>query len=149
MIGPERGSVRRTDPDTAAEAARLVRPGSARHRLLVAHDEHPGGLTDEQAATLAHLKLTSEYATRCSELERAGYLVNTDDTRTGASGMARLVRRITPEGIAALRAAAPELDGRARCPKCGRELADLRSTVSPMVVDGRCLTDGRFVVRIR
>lgn len=92
----DHGQARASDPATAQAAARLVRPGSARARLLKAHLEQPDGLTDEEAATLAGLPLTSEYATRCSELMRAGLLVSASFARTGASGMARQVRRTTP-----------------------------------------------------
>lgn len=96
------GQARHSDPETAKEAALRVRPGSARYRLLEAHSEHPDGLTDEEAAAVAGLSLTSEYATRCSELVRAGLLKDTSRVRTGSSGMARLVRQITPEGLDAI-----------------------------------------------
>ena len=102
---------RASDPATshdAAESARLnVRTGSARARLLLAHYEawldaapfgNDIGLTDEEAAAAAGLPLTSEYATRCSELVGAGYLETTDRTRTGSSGQARVVRVITDAG---------------------------------------------------
>lgn len=104
----DHGQVRRSDPATSHEAARLVRPGSARHALLMAHNEHRDGLTDEEAALIAHLSLTSEYATRCSELARVGLLVDTPMARAGSSGMARLVRRITLFGIATLEPDVPE-----------------------------------------
>jgi hypothetical protein len=94
----DHGQARHTDPATSHEAARLVRPGSARARLLFAHHYNPDGMTDEEAAESASLSLTSEYATRCSELMRAGLLVDTPLSRTGRSGMARVVRRITPLG---------------------------------------------------
>ncbi len=94
----EHGQARRSDPPTAKDAARLVRPGSARRRLLEAHLRHPDGLTDEEAAEKAGLSLHSEYATRCSELMRAGLIADTPLARSGGSGMARTVRRITPLG---------------------------------------------------
>jgi hypothetical protein len=105
---------RAADPATshdAAESARLnVRTGSARARLLLAHYDQwkndapfahaldPHGLTDEEAAAYAGLSLTSEYATRCSELVNAGYLETTNRTRNGSSGQARVVRVITDAG---------------------------------------------------
>lgn len=98
----DHGQSRRDDPETSHEAALRVRPGSARYVLLEAHLAHPAGLTDEEAAEIAGLALVSEYATRCSELVRAGYLVDTAITRTGASGMSRMVRRITIAGRDAL-----------------------------------------------
>lgn len=97
-VDTDHGQARHTDPPTARAAAMSIRPGSARHQLLVIHREHPEGLTDEEAATLAGIDLGSEYATRCSELMRLGLLVDTDITRPGASGLARLVRRVTTQG---------------------------------------------------
>lgn len=93
------GRFRKTDPATSRAAAMAVRPGSMRARLLLAHAGHPGGLTDEAAAEAAGISLTSEYATRSSELARAGYLDDTTNTRLGASGMQRFVRRITTAGL--------------------------------------------------
>ena len=95
---PDHGQARRTDPPTSHAAARQVRTGSAKAALLLAHANHPDGLTDEEAARIAGLSLASEYATRCSELMRAGYLADTTATRIGEAGMHRLVRRITAEG---------------------------------------------------
>ena len=95
----DHGQARLWDPHTSKIAAALVRPGSARAKLLNVHAAWPSGLTDEEAAGLAGLSLTSEYATRCSELKRAGLLVDTGQTRTGDSGMARMVRRITSAGM--------------------------------------------------
>jgi len=107
----EQPKARASDPATshdAAESARLnVRTGSARARLLLAHHEaykdaapfgNDIGLTDEEAAAAAGLPLTSEYATRCSELVGAGYLATTERTRIGSSKQARVVRVITDAG---------------------------------------------------
>lgn len=100
---------RRTDPGTshAAGAAVTVRAGSQRHRLLEAFAlelaEDMGGLTDENAMHLAEgVTVTSEYAKRCSELREAGFLEPTGETRKGASGMDRIVSRITDAGRRAL-----------------------------------------------
>lgn len=98
----DHGQARRDDPATAQLAALRVRPGSARHALLEAHRTYQDGLTDEEAATIAGLSLASEYATRCAELKRAGYLEDLGKTRRGRSGMARMVRRITRAGVRAL-----------------------------------------------
>ena len=104
----QHGQVRRTDPATSRQAAFAVKPNTAQHKLLVAHRDRPVGLTDEEAAELAGLDPRSEYATRCSELMRKGYIVDTELTRAGASGQARMVRRITQDGLTAL--ALVELD---------------------------------------
>lgn len=100
-IGADSGQARRTDPPTSQTAAARVRPHSARAHLLLAHAYHPDGLTDEEACVEAGLSLASEYATRCSELMRAGYLADTPWTRNGAAGLPRLIRHITPSGMAA------------------------------------------------
>jgi len=76
-----------------------VRANSTRHKLLMAHYSNRNGYTDEEAATHAGLPLTSEYATRCSELERAGLISNMPEHRTGKSGALRVVRRITQKGV--------------------------------------------------
>jgi len=95
----DRGQARHTDPATSKAAAMTVRTGSAKMALLLAHFRHPDGLTDEEAARVAGLSLTSEYATRCSELMRAGLIESTKVTRIGQAGMAREVRRITQAGM--------------------------------------------------
>lgn len=97
----ESGQARHSDPDTSKEAAARVRTGTTKMALLLAHRANPEGLTDEEAASEARLSMVSEYATRCSELMRAGYLEDTTRTRVGSSGMSRLVRVITPAGLEA------------------------------------------------
>jgi hypothetical protein len=99
------GQARRDDPETSKIAAALIKAkaNSARVALLRVHARHPGGLTDEEAATFARLPLTSEYATRCSELKRGGMLEDTHLTRAGSAGAPRMVRRITTEGVSVLR----------------------------------------------
>lgn len=100
-LADDTGQARATDPATSQKAASRVRTGSARAALLKAHASNAEyGMTDEQAAAWAGLPLTSEYATRCSELERQGLLENTTEERAGTSGMSRMVRRITKEGKA-------------------------------------------------
>lgn len=94
------GQVRRDDPPSSHLAASRVRADSARAKLLLAHRRWPAGLTDEEACVEAGLNLNSEYATRCSELMRLGYLADTPEHRLGASGNARMVRIITQTGIA-------------------------------------------------
>lgn len=99
------GQARATDPSTSQIAARLItaKAHTARVRLLEAFGQR-GDLTDEQAAGAAGLSLSSEYATRCSELRRAGLVVETGATRLGVAGTPRLVSRITDSGLAVLRA---------------------------------------------
>lgn len=92
---------RRSDPETSKRAADEIgiRVNSSRFKLLMAHFSERNGYTDEEAAIHAGLPLTSEYATRCSELERAGLIASMPTHRTGLSGQLRVVRRITVKGI--------------------------------------------------
>jgi len=102
LFAVEQQKARLTDPETSHRAAKQVAPksGTAKAKLLAAHRANPDGLTDREAAELAGLDLRSEYATRCSELARMGWLTNTatsrpdPDTRTD-----RMVRRITDLGM--------------------------------------------------
>jgi len=91
---------RATDPRTsheAAETALTTRAGSQRHKLWQAF-KWSLDLTDEEAAVKAGISLTSEYATRCSELRNAGYIRDTGAERVGASGSRRIVSQITDLG---------------------------------------------------
>jgi len=92
---------RNTDKPSSRIAAEeiKIRANSARHKLLMAHYSNRNGYTDEEAAIHAGLPLTSEYATRCSELERAGLIASMPTHRTGLSGQLRVVRRITVKGV--------------------------------------------------
>lgn len=95
------GQARTTDPATSHQAAQSypLRKGSHRSLLLLAFAQAGDrGATDERAAFVAGLSPRSEYATRCSELKRAGLVVDTTETRPGTSGAQRVVRRITDAG---------------------------------------------------
>lgn len=108
---------RTTDPETSHAAAReiKIRAGSQRARLLQAfaywQDDAAtakawahSGLTDEEAMKWAiGVSSDSEYSKRCSELREAGYIEPTGETRTGSSGLQRIVSRITEKGRAAVR----------------------------------------------
>ena len=94
---------RAADPITSHLAAQIVVPKatSQRGKLLLAHLRNPDGLTDREAASSAGVSLASEYATRCSELVRCGWLRDTADTRLDPdTAQARMVRRITDNGMA-------------------------------------------------
>jgi hypothetical protein len=98
---------RATDPVTSHKATKSlgVRAGTQRHHLLRGFRMlgEDGG-TDEQAmATVpASVNPMSEYAKRCSELREAGQIEPTGQVRKGASGMERIVSRITERGLATL-----------------------------------------------
>lgn len=101
---------RSTDPGTSHAATEeiKVRAGTQRARLLAefatAHRAGENGLTDEQAMECAiGVSPLSEYAKRCSELREAGFIEPTGETRRGASGMERIVSRITDKGRAWVR----------------------------------------------
>lgn len=96
------GRARRTDPPTSVEGAASVayRAGSQKALLLTAFRSHPDGLTDEEAAKVAGVSLSSEYAKRCSELRDAMLIVPRINpatgeplTRAGRSGVSRIVCR--------------------------------------------------------
>lgn len=91
-----------TQSDRKVDPLQLItaKADSARVQLLGAHVAHPNGLTDEEAASLCEVSMLSEYATRCSELKRDGLLMDTSQTRPGHNGIPRIVRKVTPVGIA-------------------------------------------------
>lgn len=95
------GQARADDPVTSKWAAAMIARSapSDRVRLLRAHQYAAEGWTDDEAAMRAGLSMTSEYATRCSELRRMGALTDTIDTRESITGRPRIVRRITPYGL--------------------------------------------------
>ena len=100
---------RKTDPWTAHNAAEAVaklgRAKNQRWQLLQTYASSAGdkGLTSEQAMRLAPGVLpSSEYATRCSELQRLGLIAPTGKKRKGSSGMPRDVYLITERGLEAI-----------------------------------------------
>jgi hypothetical protein len=146
-IGPDHGQARASDLPTAKAAAAQVKPGGARYALLIAHLSDLEGMTDEEAAIRAGLSLTSEYATRCSELARAGYLHDTTLTRVGRSGVRRVVRSITDLGIDLMKAHGyePVAPSKFVCQGCGKvsELKDMYSKWGkPQVVGWMLNRDG-------
>jgi hypothetical protein len=92
---------RTSDPLTSRQADLFAssKSTSARLRIIEAHAAHPNGLTDEEAAMIAGLNMTSEYSTRCSELKRDGILEDTNRTRVGSTGLQRTVRQMTSAGL--------------------------------------------------
>jgi len=148
-IGPAHGQARATDLPTAKAAAAQVKPGGARYALLKAHLLDLRGMTDEEAALTAGLPLTSEYATRCSELVRAGYLEDTAMTRQGRSGVRRVVRVITQSGIDLMEehGQKPVVYGTFMCQGCGaiKSEADLDSKYGKPQVVGWMTTGKRLM----
>lgn len=100
-------TARVTDPPTSHMASMQVRMRAqgSKAALLLAHYDAGRDLTDEEAADLAGVSLSSEYATRCSELRNLGFLDETGREREGRAGMARMTSVITVAGEAYVREA--------------------------------------------
>lgn len=98
---------RTTDPQTSRDGARsfVMRAGSQRARLLAAYaDWDVVGLTDAEAAEHAGLRdqVGCCWWKRCSELRQAGYIADTEMTRTDPHTMEeRMVCLVTDKGKAA------------------------------------------------
>ena len=102
MFDPDYRNGRHRSPDwvTSVEGAQSVayRAGSQKARLLAAFKQsYPNPLTDEEAALMAGISLSSEYSKRCGELrqDRAIVVVRSPDgepmTKAGASGVQRIL----------------------------------------------------------
>ena len=84
-------NARRTDPDTSkAAAASLGDMDTLFAVLLEAYRNAPGGLTDEEAASLSGITY-DQSRKRCSDLRRDGKIVPTGAVRIGSSGRAQRV----------------------------------------------------------
>lgn len=77
-----------------------IRSGSQMAKLLGAF--YWADKTDEEAATRVGISLRSDYATRCSELRRAGLIEDTGRTIDGEWGTRRMTSRITDLGLEVL-----------------------------------------------
>ena len=91
-------SARRTDPKTSQDAAASMREPSKglRAELLAAYRSRPAGLTMDEAAAIAGIP-TWGASKRISELRAAGLIVDSGETRPGASGRMQTVYRIPEE----------------------------------------------------
>ena len=96
--GLEAKRARRSDPETSKAAARAIPCQTPSHLALLAEYRIAGadGLTDEEAATAAQLDPMSCWWKRCSELRKAGLIIETDRTRVGSRGARRLVCVVAP-----------------------------------------------------
>jgi hypothetical protein len=95
-------SVRVNDPDTCVEPSE-VRMSSGRLKALGAHYLHASGLTDFELADLTKTAQTS-IGKRRGELAHDGLIVATTDRRPSPSGAPSIVWKITPLGVAYVRA---------------------------------------------
>jgi hypothetical protein len=108
---------RADDPDTSLIAELALKEESVQAMLrmdLFAHARHREGLTDEEVrAVLKELwpSLTihdRNDSKRCSDLEiHCGYLEDSGKRRLNSTGRPAKVRRITAEGLTALKSTAP------------------------------------------
>ncbi len=95
-------NTRRFDHTTSIRAAQDNHARLSRHRELALrlHVEHPEGLTDFELAALSHVSQPS-IGKRRLDLQREGWIEQTDLTRPAPSGSAARVWKITPAGIRA------------------------------------------------
>jgi len=94
------GRHRKDDWATSKAGAESVafRAGTQKALLLEAYTRvYPEGLTDEEAARAAGLRMSSEYSKRCGELRQDGHIAPMVSesgetlTREGSSGVARIM----------------------------------------------------------
>lgn len=106
LDAPIPSRARAEQPETSANAAGLSlgRRGSQRVRLAEAHAAHPGGLTDEEAATIAGIDPRSTPWRRCGELRDLGVLADTGRRRPTSLGADAVVWALTDLGRAAVAA---------------------------------------------
>lgn len=93
---------RRMDNLQSVRAAQDAYRIAARTKTLalVTHAAHPDGLTDFELAALTNVSQPS-IGKRRLDLQRDGYIEETDQTRPAPSGSRATVWRITASGVAA------------------------------------------------
>lgn len=92
------GRVRSSDPETSKAAARVVKAGTQRARVLLALANASDGLNGYEAAVRTGINRVHAATTRCEELERLGFARRTGSTRPTDTGCQALVFEITAEG---------------------------------------------------
>lgn len=100
-------AARNSDPDTshrAAQRAAIFR-NNDQWRVLIAHAEHPYGITDFELESLTDIRQTSG-GKRRGELRDLGYIADSGKRRPAPSGSPAIVWKITSEGLAMARTAA-------------------------------------------
>jgi hypothetical protein len=110
IVPVQQPQARASDPYTSKVAANGVRFTARSQSYLLlnsfeqAEVEGRDGLTDEEAMQRQlRVDPSSEYATRCSQLRKAGLIQDTGKDRAGSTGTPRIVSRITGMGRAELR----------------------------------------------
>lgn len=94
----DEGRYRASDPDTSKAAARAVRAGTQRARVLLALANASDGLNGWEASVRCDIRRVHAATTRCEELEALGFARRTGATRPTDSGCQALVFAITDAG---------------------------------------------------
>ena len=94
------GRYRRTDPSTSKAAARTVKAGSARARVLAALCDAPDGMNGWELSVCCGISRVHAATTRCEELERLGFAYRTGATRPTDTGCEALLFFATESGKA-------------------------------------------------
>lgn len=94
----QEGRVRSTDPATSKAAARVVKAGTQRARVLLALANASDGLNGYEAAVRTGISRVHAATTRCEELEALGFARRTGATRPTDTGCMALVFAISEAG---------------------------------------------------
>lgn len=105
VVADNGGRVRSTDPETSKAAARTVKAGTQRARILTALVDASNGLNGWEAAVRCGIFRVHGATTRLEELEELGMVRRDGSTRPTDSGKQALIFYATDAG----RTAAAEL----------------------------------------
>jgi len=94
--GAERRAVRASDPVTSRTAARANKEhrGRLRHLVLECHEQHTGGLTDDELSQMHPNELLSSLSKRRGELVDEGLLEDSGERRPTRRGVPAAVWRL-------------------------------------------------------
>ena len=98
VVAENGGRSRSSDPETSKDAARTVKAGTQRSRVLCALAASPNGLNGWEASVAAQIRRPHAATTRLEELEDLGFAERTSSTRPTDTGCQALVWKITSEG---------------------------------------------------
>lgn len=101
VVAETGGRARSADPLTSKDAAKSVKAGTQRARILLALTEAPNGLNGWEAAERCGIFRVHGATTRLEELEALGMVRRDGTTRATDSGKQALVFFITDAGRAA------------------------------------------------
>lgn len=98
VIAENGGRVRESDPATSKAAAKVVKAGTQRGRVLLALAQAADGLNGFEASVRCGINRVHAATTRCEELEELGFARRTGDTRPTDTGAQALVWQVTDSG---------------------------------------------------